>query len=110
MRVPPCINEFCLAIISVSCYLVHKLLCTIVSKINDTPKGVYLHISKIDLYFRRSKFTCQVAHNNISQICYCNLISLQSAAVNCCYSDAYGGNIYFAGSGTLQGCTVSYVT
>ena len=28
-----------------------------------------------------------LAHNNISQICYCGLISLQSAAVNCCFSD-----------------------
>ena len=44
------------------------------------------------------------AHNNISQICYCGQISLQSAAVNCSFSDnltPFGGNIYFAGDGTL---------
>ena len=28
-----------------------------------------------------------LAHNNISQICYCDQISLQSAAVNCSFSD-----------------------
>ena len=28
-----------------------------------------------------------LAHNNISQICYCGQISLQSAAVNCSFSD-----------------------
>ena len=28
-----------------------------------------------------------LAHNNKSQICYCGQISLQSAAVNCSYSD-----------------------
>ena len=28
-----------------------------------------------------------LAHNNISQICYCGQISLQSAAVNCSYCD-----------------------
>ena len=28
-----------------------------------------------------------LAHNNISQICYCGQISLQSAAVDCSFSD-----------------------
>ena len=28
-----------------------------------------------------------LAHNNTSQICYCGQISLQSAAVNCSFSD-----------------------
>ena len=28
-----------------------------------------------------------LAHNNISQICYCGQISLQSAAVNCSFSN-----------------------
>ena len=41
-----------------------------------------------------------LAHNNKSQICYCGQISLQSAAVNCSFSDTFGGNIYFAGDGT----------
>ena len=34
--------------------------------------------------FSRSEFTCPY---NISQICYCGKISLQSAAVNCGFSD-----------------------
>ena len=41
-----------------------------------------------------------LAHNNISQICYCGQISLQSAAVNCSFSDTFGSNIYFAGDVT----------
>ena len=41
-------------------------------------------------------------HNNISQICYCGQFSLQSASINCCFSDNLtplegGDNIYFAG-------------
>ena len=31
-----------------------------------------------------------LAHNNKSQICYCGQISLQSAAVNCSFSDTFG--------------------
>ena len=80
-----------------------------------------------------------LAHNNINQICYCGQISLQSAAVNCSFSDKLtplgvikrrhsvkknisiffffffliscfffnflGGNIYFAGDGSLK-CTI----
>ena len=46
------------------------------------------------------------AHNNISQICYCGQISLQSAAANSIFfflqSDTFGGNIYFAGDDTWQ--------
>ena len=41
-----------------------------------------------------------LAHNNKSQNCYCGQISLQSAAVNCSFSDTFGGNINFAGDGT----------
>ena len=40
-----------------------------------------------------------LAHNNKSQFCYCGLISLQSAAANCSFSDTFGGIIYFAGDG-----------
>ena len=49
---------------------------------------------------------CLLAHleatlaHNISQICYCGQISLQSAAVNCSFSHTFGGNIYFAADGT----------
>ena len=38
-----------------------------------------------------------LVHNNKSQVCYCDQISLQSAAVNCTFSDTIGTNIYFAG-------------
>ena len=70
---------------------------TIASKINVTPKGGSLHISKLNSILAVEKL---LAHNNISQICYCGQISLQSAAVNCCFSDTFGGNIYFAGDDT----------
>ena len=43
-----------------------------------------------------------LAHNNISQISYCDQILLQSAAVNCSISDTFGGNIYFASDGTYE--------
>ena len=44
-----------------------------------------------------------LAHNNISQICYCGQISLHSAAVNYSFSNnlTLGGIIYFAGDGTF---------
>ena len=56
---------------------------TIASKMNVTPKGVYLPISKLHLILAVSNLLFQ---NNISQICYCGQISLQSAAVNCSLS------------------------
>ena len=68
----------------------------IASKINVTPKGVYLPISKLHSILAVANL---LAHNNKSQICYCGQISLQSAAVNCSFSDTFGGNIYFAGDG-----------
>ena len=43
------------------------------------PKGVYLPISKLHSILA---VAILLAHNNISQICYCGQISLQSAAVN----------------------------
>ena len=48
------------------------------------PKGVYLPISKLHSILAVANL---LAHNNISQICYCGQISLQSAAVNCSFSD-----------------------
>ena len=45
--------------------------CTIVSKIYDTPKGVYLPISKLHSILA---VVILVAHNNLSQICYCGQI------------------------------------
>ena len=56
----------------------------IASKINGTPKGVYLPISKLHSILAVANL---LAHNNKSQICYCGQISLQSAAVNCSFSD-----------------------
>ena len=75
---------------------------TIASKINVTPKGGCLPISKLHSILAVANL---LAHNNKSQICYCGQISLQSAAVNCSSSDnltflGFGGNIYFAGDGT----------
>ena len=74
--------------------------CTIASKINVTPKGVYLPISKLHSILAVANL---LAHNNKIRICYCGQISLQSAAVNCSFSDnltPLGGNICFAGDST----------
>ena len=73
--------------------------CTIASKINVTPNSVFLPISKLYSILAASNL---LAHNNISQICYCVQISLQSAAVNFSFStnDTFGGNIYSAGDDT----------
>ena len=48
------------------------------------PKGVYLLIQKLHSTLAVANL---LAHNNISQICYCSQISLQSAAVNCSFSE-----------------------
>ena len=50
----------------------------------NPPKGVYLSISKLHPILVVANL---LAHNNISQIYYCGQISLQSAAVNCSFSD-----------------------
>ena len=76
--------------------------CTITSKINGTSIGVYLPITNLHSILAVVNL---LAHNNIRQICYCGQISLQSAAVNCSFSDNmthYGGNIYFAGDGAMK--------
>ena len=70
---------------------------TITSKINVTPKGCLFGHFEATLDYRQAIL---LAHNNISQICYCSQILLQSAPVNCSYSDIFGCNIYFAGGGT----------
>ena len=75
----------------------------IASKINGTPKDVYLPVSKLHSILTVANL---LVHNNISKICYCGQISLQSAAVNCIFLTMWhlwGGNIYFAGD-----CTVYY--
>ena len=48
-----------------------------IKKINVTPKGIYLLISKQNVILADANL---LANNNISQICYCGEISLQSAA------------------------------
>ena len=58
--------------------------CIIASKINVTPKDAYLLISKLHSILAVANL---LAHNNISQICYCGQISLPSAAVNCSFPD-----------------------
>ena len=51
-------------------------LCIIAIKIN----GVYMPISKLH--------SILLTHNNISPICYCCQISLQSTAVKCSFCDS----------------------
>ena len=82
-------------------YLFYRLFTNwyITSKINGTPKGVHLLVSKLHTILVVANL---LVHNNISQICYCGEISLQSDAVNCSFSDTFRGNIYFAGDGTLK--------
>ena len=63
---------------AVHCYNI----ATIASKINATLKGEILLISNTIVPVLNL-----LAHNNISQICYCGQISLQSAAVNCSFCD-----------------------
>ena len=70
-----------LALLSLKNSCIPKL-CTIASKINVTPKDVYLPISKLHSIFAVANL---LAHNNKIQICYCGQISLQSAAVNCIF-------------------------
>ena len=83
--------------------------CTIASKINVTPKGIHLPISKLHSILAAANL---LSHNNKNQICYCSEISLKHAAVNCCFSknlSLFGGNIYFAGDGTnLHKIAVEY--
>ena len=57
---------------------------TITSKINVTPKGDYLPISKLHSILA---VAILLAHNNKSRICYCGQISLQSDAASCSFSD-----------------------
>ena len=64
-------------------YFIDRDRGTTASKINVSPKGVYLPISKLDSILPVANL---LAHNNISQICYCDQISLQSAEVNCSFS------------------------
>ena len=76
------------------------------------PKGVRLPISKLHSMLAVVNL---LAHNNISWICYCGQISLQSVARNCSSSDnltPLGSNNYFAGDGTsilFETCKVKII-
>ena len=78
--------------------------CTIASKINGTRRGVYLPISKLHSILAVANL---LAHNNISQICYCGQNAFISNFLYCrLYNNLtpFGGNIYFAGDGTSYFC------
>ena len=67
------------------------------------PQRSLLLISKQQLILAVAN---SLAYNNISPICYCGQISLQSVAFNCIFfwqSDTFGGNIYFVGDGVKFG-------
>ena len=65
--------------------LTNKLTCTINSKINGTPqRSLFAHFKAMHSILVIANL---LAHNNISQICYCGQISLQCAAVNFSFSD-----------------------
>ena len=50
------------------------------------PQGVYLPISKLHSILAVANLFAH--NNNMSQICYCGHISLQSAAVDCSFSES----------------------
>ena len=60
-----------------------------------SPKDVYLPISKLHSILAVAKL---LAHNNISQICYCGQISLQLTVLFLKIRHLFGYNIYFAGT------------
>ena len=61
------------------------------------PKGVYLPISKLNSILPVANL---LAHNKHKSNLLLRYNSLQGAAVNCTFSDTFGGNIYFAGDST----------
>ena len=65
-------------------HIISIYTCTIARKKMLPPKGICLPISKLHSILAVANL---LAHNNISQICYCGQISLQSAAFNCSFSD-----------------------
>ena len=76
-------------------FIHNQIKWTNASKINGTPKGVSLPISKPHSILAVANL---LAHNNIIQICYYGQILLQSAAINCSFSDnitPLGGGVTF---------------
>ena len=64
--------------------------------------GVFLPISKVSSILAVANL---LAHNNISQICYCGprfITEWYSSLQFFWQSDTFGGNIYFAGDGTFN--------
>ena len=80
---------------------------SITSKINATPIGLDLPVSKVHFILLIANL---LDHNNIDQICYRSQISLQSAAVNCSFSEnlTFRSNISFAGNGAFVKPQVVY--
>ena len=75
--------------------------CTITSKINGTPKGVYLPIPKLRSILAAANLR---AHNNL-WFCYygqVNSLWLKSNIASKLASKHFGGTIYFAGDGTCE--------
>ena len=86
---------FCTALLILSLYSVQYTIiwyvntaspCTIASKINVNPIGAYLPISKLRSILPVANLLALNKHN-VSQICYCGQISLQSAAAKFSFSD-----------------------
>ena len=80
----------------------NKLILGKASKINGTPKGVFLPMSKLTSILARENL---LALNNISQLIFFTAVKfhykvLQLTAVFW-QSEIIGGNVYFAGDGTF---------
>ena len=65
------------------CLAIDRLVLSL-AKYMVPPKVFTFQISKLHSILAIANL---LAHNNISQICYCGQFSLQSAAVNCSFSD-----------------------
>ena len=78
--------------------------CAINCKIYVTPKCVCLPISKLRWFLAVANL---LAHNNISQICYCGQISLEILQFFW-QSDTFGGDIYLAGDGSSWNLQVDW--
>ena len=78
-----------------------NVTCTINSKINGTPKGIYLPISKLHSVL---VVVYLLAHNNL-WLCYYgqgNSLRLKSSVASILASTHFGGTIYFAVDGTIS--------
>ena len=67
-----CFYENLCQCLCILCILKEHIQGTIASKINVTPKGIYMPISKLHSILAIVNL---LAHNSISRICYCGQIS-----------------------------------